>query len=56
MVQQYAGVLINTQVLAGGRLPDQSKGLFYPPTIVMGVNKEMRIWDEEVFGPVMTGS
>lgn len=41
-------------MLVGGKLPDQSKGLFYPPTVITGVTRGMRIWEEEVFGPVMT--
>lgn len=39
------------KVLAGGELPN-GNGQFYPPTVVTEVTKEMRIWKEEVFGPV----
>jgi len=28
-------------------------GQFYPPTVLTGVTRAMRIWREEVFGPVM---
>ncbi|CAG9461445.1 unnamed protein product [Pedinophyceae sp. YPF-701] len=40
---------------AGGNLPrgGASKGMFYPPTVLIGVTPEMRIWAEEVFGPVL---
>ncbi|KAL4441818.1 hypothetical protein ABPG77_003734 [Micractinium sp. CCAP 211/92] len=42
------------QVVVGGQLPTGGDGCqFYPPTIVAGVTPEMRIWQEEVFGPVM---
>lgn len=44
-------------VVTGGQIPDASevgKGQFYPPTILTGVTKDMRIWHEEVFGPVMS--
>ncbi|GMH33070.1 hypothetical protein BSKO_00904 [Bryopsis sp. KO-2023] len=41
------------KVLAGGQLPDR-EGQFYPPTILTEVTSDMRIWKEEVFGPVMT--
>jgi aldehyde dehydrogenase (NAD+) len=41
-------------LLAGGRRPDSpSTGLFYEPTILTDVNREMRIAREEVFGPVV---
>ena len=45
-------------VVTGGRMPspdsELSTGQFYPPTILTGVNDSMRIWHEEVFGPVMS--
>ena len=41
--------------MAGGKLPPKSGGggQFYPPTVLAGVTPAMRIWREEVFGPVM---
>ena len=43
------------QVLAGGKLPAKdSTGQYYPPTVLVGVTRNMRIWQEEVFGPVAT--
>lgn len=45
-------------VVTGGHIPsgesELSKGQFYPPTILTGVTRDMRIWHEEVFGPVMS--
>lgn len=41
------------KVLAGGKLSQDGSGQFYPPTVLTDVNKTMRIWKEEVFGPVM---
>ncbi|TQS40286.1 NADP-dependent succinic semialdehyde dehydrogenase [Cryptosporangium phraense] len=38
-------------VLTGGQAPDQP-GWWYPPTVVAGLTKDMRMYDEEVFGPV----
>lgn len=38
-------------VLLGGRR-DDGKGWFYPPTVLAGVTPEMRLYHEEVFGPV----
>ena len=31
----------------------ESGGQFYAPTVLVGVTPAMRIWREEVFGPVM---
>jgi len=50
------------RILAGGkRLTgisaldefDFSKGLFYPPTVIDGVETQDDLWREEVFGPVV---
>eukprot|EP00904_Undaria_pinnatifida_P006431 jgi/Undpi1/2918/HiC_scaffold_14.g06295.m1 len=43
------------KVTTGGkRNPDHPNGLFYLPTVLSGVTMEMKIAQEEVFGPVMT--
>jgi betaine-aldehyde dehydrogenase len=45
------------RVLAGGRRPDDpdtQAGFFYRPTIFDGCRRDMRIVQEEVFGPVLT--
>lgn len=38
-------------VLAGGTLPE-GKGFFYPPTVLAGLTDQMRLVQEEAFGPV----
>lgn len=38
-------------VLVGGKRPD-GPGWFYPPTVITGVTSDMRMYGEEVFGPV----
>ncbi|PWR07029.1 NADP-dependent succinic semialdehyde dehydrogenase [Micromonospora acroterricola] len=38
-------------VLCGGELP-AGDGWYYPPTVVTDLRPEMRMWREEVFGPV----
>ncbi len=38
-------------VLCGGAVPDRP-GWYYPPTVVTDLNPAMRMWHEEVFGPV----
>jgi succinate-semialdehyde dehydrogenase/glutarate-semialdehyde dehydrogenase len=35
------------------QLPDKLRGAYYPPTILDAVTKEMRVWSEEVFGPIL---
>src|SRR5262245_40326257 len=39
------------QVQVGGKRPD-GPGWFYPPTVLTGVTRDMRMYHEEVFGPV----
>ena len=39
------------KVLVGGRRPDRP-GWFYPPTVITEVTPDMRMYAEEVFGPV----
>ncbi len=39
------------RVLVGGEVPDRP-GWFYPPTLLSGVTEHMRMYREEVFGPV----
>ncbi|MGY1839533.1 MULTISPECIES: NADP-dependent succinic semialdehyde dehydrogenase [unclassified Modestobacter] len=38
-------------VVVGGERPDRP-GWFYPPTLLTGITREMKVYDEEVFGPV----
>lgn len=40
------------KVLAGGVLP-AGPGQFYPPTMLVGVTRDMAVWTEEVFGPLL---
>jgi succinate-semialdehyde dehydrogenase/glutarate-semialdehyde dehydrogenase len=39
------------KLLLGGRIPE-GPGAFYPPTVLVAVNKGMPAFDEETFGPV----
>jgi succinate-semialdehyde dehydrogenase/glutarate-semialdehyde dehydrogenase len=41
------------KVLCGGTAPD-GPGFFYPPTVLAGITPDMRVHQEEVFGPVAT--
>ena len=40
------------KLLAGGSSKAIKSGQFYPPTVLYGVKRGMRLWEEEVFGPV----
>jgi acyl-CoA reductase-like NAD-dependent aldehyde dehydrogenase len=40
-------------VRAGGRRPDGLEGAYYLPTVLTDVTTDMRVWKEEVFGPVL---
>ncbi len=39
------------RVLCGGQAPER-EGWWYPPTVVADLTPRMRMWSEEVFGPV----
>jgi succinate-semialdehyde dehydrogenase/glutarate-semialdehyde dehydrogenase len=39
------------KVLVGGQAPDRP-GWWYPPTVITDLTPDMRMWYEEVFGPV----
>lgn len=41
------------QVVVGGKRPEGLTGTYYEPTILTNVTPDMRVWQEEVFGPVL---
>ncbi|MDP3988029.1 MAG: aldehyde dehydrogenase family protein [Candidatus Levybacteria bacterium] len=41
------------KVLIKINIPNNLKGAFYAPTILTNIKKNMRVWKEEVFGPVL---
>ncbi|MBI4066138.1 aldehyde dehydrogenase family protein, partial [Candidatus Gottesmanbacteria bacterium] len=41
------------RVVVGGKRPEHLKGAYYLPTILTDVKRTMRVWKEEVFGPVL---
>ncbi|MDP3948185.1 MAG: aldehyde dehydrogenase family protein [bacterium] len=41
------------KIIAQLPLAKNLKGAFYPPTILGNITKDMRIWKEEAFGPVL---
>lgn len=48
--QVQSSVKKGAKILCGGEVPD-SKGAFYPPTVLSNVPKESPAWCEEFFGP-----
>lgn len=41
------------EVVFGGRQPDGMQGAYFEPTVLKNVSFDMRVWKEEVFGPVL---
>lgn len=41
------------KVVIGGKKKEGLNGAFYEPTLLINVTPEMRVWREEVFGPVL---
>jgi len=41
------------RVVIGGKSPKDLKGAYYLPTILTKIKRNMRVWKEEVFGPVL---
>lgn len=41
------------KIITGGKRSEKFNGAFYLPTLLTNVKKNMRVWDEETFGPVL---
>lgn len=41
------------RIIIGGARPDNLKGAYYLPTLLTNIKKNMRVYKEEVFGPVL---
>lgn len=41
------------KVVVGGKRAKSLKGAFYEPTLLTNITPNMRVWQEEVFGPVL---
>ena len=41
------------KIVIGGKRPKNLKGAYYLPTILTNIKRNMRVWKEEVFGPVL---
>jgi len=51
--QVQEAVQKGAKVVCGGKRPKHLTGAFYEPTLLTGVTRKMRVWQEEVFGPVL---
>ena len=40
-------------IICGGHEPAELNGAYFEPTIITDVTPDMRVWNEEVFGPVL---
>lgn len=40
-------------IVIGGKRPSGFDGAYYEPTLITGVTKDMKVWTDEVFGPVL---
>ncbi|MBI2344786.1 aldehyde dehydrogenase [Candidatus Dependentiae bacterium] len=41
------------KIICGGKQPEDLMGSYYEPTIITNISKSMKIYTEEVFGPVL---
>jgi len=41
------------RVVCGGKQPDGLDGSYFEPTILADVTKDMKVWNEEVFAPIL---
>lgn len=41
------------KIITGGKRVEGLQGAYYAPTILTNLSKDMRVWQEEVFGPVL---
>jgi len=41
------------KIVIGGKTPEKLKGSYYELTLLTNIKKDMRVWKEEVFGPVL---
>lgn len=54
LISQVAdAVTQGAKVVIGGRSPVNLAGAYYLPTILTNIKRSMRVWREEVFGPVL---
>ena len=54
LIEQFNdAVSKGAKIICGGKQPAGLKGSYFEPTILTNITKDMRVWKEEVFGPVL---
>jgi succinate-semialdehyde dehydrogenase/glutarate-semialdehyde dehydrogenase len=55
LLEPQVGDALNkgAKVIVGAKRPEKLTGAYYEPTVLTNVTANMRIWREEVFGPVL---
>jgi succinate-semialdehyde dehydrogenase/glutarate-semialdehyde dehydrogenase len=41
------------KIICGGKQPENILGAYYQPTVLTNISYDMKIWTEEVFGPIL---
>ncbi|NMB56667.1 aldehyde dehydrogenase [Candidatus Beckwithbacteria bacterium] len=41
------------KIITGGKISQEFKGAYFEPTLLVNIKPDMRVWHEEVFGPVL---
>jgi acyl-CoA reductase-like NAD-dependent aldehyde dehydrogenase len=52
-VQVQDAIEKGAKVITGGKSPKNLQGAYYEPTLLTNITKDMKVWKEEVFGPVL---
>lgn len=52
-VQVKDAVDKGAKMVTGGKRPPGRVGAYFEPTILTGIKRDMKVWQEEVFGPVL---
>jgi len=54
LLEQYNDAIDKgAKVICGGKQPDNLHGSYFEPTILTNISKNMKVWKEEVFGPIL---
>lgn len=54
LIEQFEdAVNKGAKVICGGGKPADLKGSYFEPTILTDITKDMKVWKEEIFGPVL---
>lgn len=40
-------------IVTGGKRPEGLKGAYFEPTLITNISRDMKVWTEEVFGPLL---